>query len=57
VFRARAAEKEAMDAKKLIAQFQRESEKHQNERVEERKKFDSEQKLLEGTIIDKESEV
>ena len=46
MFRARAAEKEAMDAKKLIAQLQGESEKHQKERVEERKKFEGEQKVL-----------
>jgi hypothetical protein len=46
VFRARAAEKEAMDAKKLIAQLRGESEKHQKEREQERKKFEGEQKVL-----------
>ena len=48
MFRARAAEKEALDAKKLLAQLQGEAEKHQREREEERKKHDGELKALEG---------
>ena len=57
MFRARAAEKEAMDAKKLNAQLQGETERHQKEREEERKKFEGERKVLEGTLAEKESEV
>jgi hypothetical protein len=57
VFRARAAEKEALDAKKLLAQLQGEAEKHQREREEERKKHDGELKALEGTVTEKASEV
>lgn len=57
MFRARAAEKEALDAKKQIAQLQGEAEKHLKEREEEKKKYDGELKALEGSMSERASEV